>query len=116
MAKAQVQLLLAASMALFLCISGCAKQKTYGAVKFTSNPAGAEVVNLRDDATLGTSPVIVTWEGEEGEPEYVTIQMRKKGYKEDITSLWVNKRYESREAAIAAPQDIHVEMEKRGQE
>lgn len=94
-------------------LSGCAKQKTYGAVKFISTPAGAEVVNLRDDATLCTSPCIAVWEGEEGEPEYVTVQMRKTGYREEITSMWVNTRYDSREQAEQQPQDINIELVKR---
>ena len=46
-------------------MTGCAKKTTYGAVKFMTDPPGAEVVNLKDDATLGTSPVVVTWEGED---------------------------------------------------
>lgn len=92
---------------------GCAKQKTFGAVKFTSTPPGAEVVNLKDDATLGTSPVVVTWEGEDGKPEYVTVQMRKSGYREEITSFWVNKRHPSREEAQEQAQQINVDMIKR---
>ena len=92
---------------------GCAKKTTYGSVKFMTKPAGAEVVNLKDDATLGTSPVIVTWEAKDGKPEYVTVQMRKTGYREEITSFWVNTRHESRELSEANAQDISVDMIKR---
>ena len=94
-------------------LAGCAKQKTYGTVKFVTNPPGAEVVNLKDDATLGMTPLSVTWEGEEGTPEYVTVEMHKTGYKEEITSLWVNKRHLTREAAAAEPQPITVDLVKR---
>lgn len=93
--------------------SGCAKKTMYGAVKFESEPAGAEVVNLKDDATLGVTPVVVTWETSDGAPQYVTVQVRKSGYLEDITSLWVNTRHESREAANSEAQPIFVELKAR---
>lgn len=96
-----------------IAMTGCAKKTTYGAVKFTSAPSGAQVVNLKDDATLGTSPVVVTWEGKESKPEYVTVQMRKTGYREEITSFWVNTRHESREDAEKQAQEISVDMQKR---
>lgn len=106
-----------ASLAIVVALSGCAKQKTYGAVKFTSNPVGAEVVNLKDDATLGNThtPLVVFWEAEDGKAEYVTVQMRKTGYREEITSFWVNTRHETREEAEQEAQHIIVDMIKRTQ-
>ena len=92
---------------------GCTKQKTYGSIKFVTNPPGAEVVNLKDDATLGMTPINVTWEGKEGKAEYVTVEMLKTGYKEEITSFWVNKRHATREAAAAEPHPITVDLVKR---
>ena len=92
--------------------TGCS-QKKYGAVKFDSAPAGAEVVNLKDDATFGLTPIVVTWESSNGEPEYVTVQMRKAGYLEEITSFWLNTRHSSREAAQAEPQPINVILKAR---
>ena len=89
------------------------KKKKYGAVKFDSAPAGAEVVNLKDDATFGLTPIVVTWESSSGEPEYVTVQMRKAGYLEEITSFWLNTRHSSREAAQAEPQPINVILKAR---
>ncbi len=94
-------------------LSGCADTKQYGAVHFKSMPQGAEVVNLKDDATLGMTPVVVTWEGKEGEPEYVTVEFVKKGYFREITSFWVNTRHDDREAAAAEPQPVSVELEQR---
>ncbi|MDX9835700.1 MAG: hypothetical protein RBT36_10900 [Desulfobulbus sp.] len=102
------------AFALLLGAAGCSKTM-YGAVKFESNPPGAEVVNLRDDATLGVTPVLVHWESSDGQPEYVTVQMRKNGYLEDITSFWVNTRHESREAASVEPQPIFSELKQRRQ-
>jgi len=94
-------------------LTGCGSSKTYGAVKFITLPQGAEVVNLKDDATLGMTPVMVTWEGEDGKPEYVTVEFTKKGYQNEITSFWVNTRHESREAAAVEPHPVTVELEKR---
>ena len=102
------------ALALLLGSAGCSKTM-YGAVKFESNPPGAEVINLRDDATLGVTPLLVHWESSDGQPEYVTVQMRKNGYLEDITSFWVNTRHESREAAGTEAQPIYVELKPRRQ-
>jgi hypothetical protein len=102
------------AFALLLGAAGCSKTM-YGAVKFESNPPGAEVINLRDDANLGITPVVVTWESSDGEPEYVTVQVRKNGYLEDITSFWVNTRHESREVAQDQAQPIFVELKPRRQ-
>ena len=98
---------------IFLLLGGCGKPITYGAVQFVTNPPGAEVVNLRDDTNLGSTPLQVFWESKDGKPEHVTIQFRKRGYLEKIVSLWVNKRHSSREAALADPQPIRVDLVKR---
>lgn len=104
---------------LFFCLSGmlaqvgCANRKSYGAVKFVTTPPGVEIVNLRDDTSLGISPITVTWESEEGKPEYVTVEMRKTGFREEITSFWVNTRHDSREKAQNEAHPITVELIKR---
>jgi hypothetical protein len=101
-----------ASLVVLALATGCS-QKMYGAVKFESSPAGAEVVNLRDDTSLGVSPVVVVWESEDGKPEYVTVQMRKSGYREAISSFWVNTRHQSREKAQAEAHPIFIELQPR---
>jgi len=106
-----------ASLLLGCCLlGGCSSgTKTYGTVKFVTVPPGAEVVNLKDDTNLGMTPVLVTWEGTEEQPENVTVEFRKTGYKEEITSFWVNKRHATREEAEAEPQPVSVQLEKRRQ-
>lgn len=101
------------SLAVLLVSTGCSQKKMYGAVKFESVPAGAEVVNLRDDTSLGVSPVVVVWESGDGKPEYVTIQMRKSGYREAISSFWVNTRHQTREKAREEAHPIFMELEPR---
>jgi len=101
------------AMGAVVLLTGCGNTKTYGAVKFISMPQGAEVVNLKDDANLGMTPVMVTWEGEDGKPEYVTVEITKTGFQNEITSFWVNTRHETREAAASEPQPVTVELNKR---
>ncbi|MCI5147470.1 MAG: hypothetical protein D3923_18545 [Candidatus Electrothrix sp. AR3] len=95
-------------------LAGCSsKDSYYGAVQFNSIPKGAEVVNLQDDASLGMTPVAVTWESTTGEPEKVTVEFVKNGYQREITSFWVNTRHQSREAAGTELQPVMVELKKR---
>ena len=104
-------LLLPALAALLLTV-GCSPKK-YGAVQFHSEPEKAEVLNLRDDALLGLTPVLVVWESDNGEPQYITVQMRKAGYLEEIASFWLNTRYESRESAQEDPQPVTIILKAR---
>jgi hypothetical protein len=96
-----------------LSVTGCSTKPMYGAVKFDTEPSGAEVVNLKDDASLGITPVVVTWESEDGKPEYVTVQMKKAGYLEKITSFWVNTRHGSRAEAQEEAQPISADLQRR---
>lgn len=90
---------------------GCAGQK-YGAANITSEPAGAEIINLKDETNLGSTPAKVVWRGEGGSSEQVTVQLRKDGYKYAIATLWVNKRHDTEEEAKMAATDVFTELEK----
>lgn len=94
-------------------LSGCGSITKYGSAKITSTPAGAEVVNLKDDSQLGITPVHVSFTGEADTAEYVTIQVRKPGYLERIVSFWINRRHKSSLEAEDNAVDIHVELEKK---
>lgn len=96
---------------LLISSSGCSMQQ-YGAVKFTSTPPGAEVVNLKDDTVLGTTPVRVLWKGSAGSSEKVVVQFRKKGYFEKIIAVWVNKRHNNETNAISEATEMHAELVK----
>lgn len=96
-----------------LIISGCATSKQqYGGVKISSAPDGAEVVNLKDDTSLGVTPVEVSFSGDEGTAELVTVQLRKKGYYDRITSFWINRRHNTPDVALENAIDIHVDLDK----
>lgn len=103
-----VRLLIIAGL---LTLSACGT-KQYGAVKFTSNPPGAEVINLKDDTVLGTTPVQVLWKGEAGTSEKVSVQFNKQGFYEKIFSIWVNKRHDDQQTAIREATEIHAELKK----
>ncbi|BHH85863.1 hypothetical protein [Desulforhopalus sp. 52FAK] len=96
-----------------LFLSGCAAPTKFGAAKINSNPQGAEVINLRDNSLLGTTPVNVTFAGEADSSELVTVQLRKVGYLDKITSFWVNKRHKTAVEGDDNAIDISVSLEKR---
>ena len=93
-------------------LTGCGKT-TYGVAKIESIPSGAEVVDLKDDAHLGRTPLYVTWEGEQGSIRHATIELRKEGYVEKITAFWVKMRHETKEVATEDAQPVMIELRKR---
>jgi len=98
---------------LTLLVSGCASPPLkYGSAKISSRPEGAEVVNLKDDSQLGVTPVKVSFGGEADTAEFVTVQLRKPGYIDRITSFWINRRHATQLEADDNAIDISVELEK----
>jgi len=91
-------------------LGGCAH---YGAAQFVTDPPGAEVINLRDDTTLGTTPVKVYWKESDGQPKHVTVQFVKEGYRERITNIWVNMIYNSKDEALANAKPVRITLEKK---
>lgn len=93
-------------------LTGCGGSTKYGIAKINSTPTGAEIINLKDSSNLGITPAQVFFSGEADTSEFVTIQLRKLGYRDRITTFWINRRhstiFEAEEGAI----DIHVELEK----
>lgn len=108
----KLNFLLLTILSSMLLMSGCASSTKYGAAKINSEPTGAEVVNLRDNSHLGTTPVNVSFTGEADSSEYITIQLRKNGYLDKITSFWINKRHDSALEADDNAIDISVSLEK----
>ncbi len=94
-------------------LAGCS-QTMYGVAKIESIPQGAEVINLRDDTHLGMTPLLVTWERDDGKPaKRATIELRKAGYVEEIISFWVQMRHDTKEDATKEPQPVTIELNKR---
>ena len=95
-----------------LLAAGCAPTR-YGATRFSSTPPGAEVFNLKDEESLGLTPLTVIWQSDKSEPENVSVLLRKTGYEEAGASFWLNTRYESPEDARADPQPVHVILQEK---
>lgn len=91
-------------------LGGCAH---YGAVQFVTDPPGAEIINLRDDTTVGTTPKKVWWKESDGQPKHVTVQFVKEGYREKITNIWVNMLYSSKGEALANAKPLEITLEKK---
>jgi hypothetical protein len=96
-----------------LLVGGCGPKIKYGAAEIRSTPTGAEVVNLKDSSQFGVTPVRVSFQGEADTSEFVTVQLRKVGYLDRITTFWVNRRHKTADAAEEDAIDIHVELEKK---
>ncbi len=103
-----------AAFLLFLvtAVTGCGGFYKYGIAKINSTPAGAEIINLKDSSNLGITPAQVFFSGEADTSEFVTIQLRKLGYRDRITTFWINRRHSSVIEAEEGAIDIHVELEK----
>lgn len=100
-----------AAVCLLLVLSGCASRTKYGAANIDSVPAGAEVINLKDSSHLGSTPVKVSFPGDANTSEFITVQLRKPGYIDRITSFWINKRHTTQSEAKANAVDIRLELE-----
>jgi len=101
------------AVGLILLVSGCSTSSVkYGSAKISSRPEGAEVINLEDDSNLGVTPVKVAFGGEANTAKYVTVQLRKPGYIDRITSFWINRRHATQLEADDNAIDISVELEK----
>ena len=106
-------LLPALALALAGLSAGCAPSARYcGAALLHSSPEGAEVLDLNDDsASLGLTPLVVFWESQNGEPKYVSVQLKKAGFRDAVSSFWLNTSHESRDAAQEEAQAVTVELE-----
>jgi hypothetical protein len=103
-----VMIMLGAGMVLTGCASGT--KTPYGSASIVSEPAGAKVVNLKDGEAIGTTPLQYTWETEDGKAEYIQLILTSPGYADQVTSFWINPRYDSKDAAEKDPQAIKVNM------
>ncbi|HBI16489.1 MAG TPA: hypothetical protein DDY20_13455 [Desulfobulbaceae bacterium] len=99
--------------ALMVVLSGCgivASTTPYGSASIVSEPPGAKIVNLKDGDAIGTTPLQYTWETEDGKAEYIQLILTTPGYEDEVTSFWINPRYDSKEEAEKNPQAIKVNM------
>lgn len=88
-------------------VSGCS---SYGSASIRSVPSGAEVINLGDEASLGTTPVLITRKADRDESRRISVRLHKQGYKDEVHTFWLNIRNSSRFNAEYEPQEINVEL------
>ncbi len=93
-------------------MAGCAVEKNppFGAAEISSNPPGADVVSLKDNSTLGTTPFKQARETEMGEEEYILVKLSKPGYEDKVLSFFLNPQYEDEETALENPQQLEVNL------
>ena len=92
-------------------LSGCASY--YGAASITSEPAGAEVINLNDGTLLGVTPVTVRWKKDDAVRQHITLRLRKDGYYEKVVPFWLSMRHKSQAEAMQAAQSVEAAMQQR---
>lgn len=94
-------------------LAGCVAATTpYGSAAIVSEPAGAKVVNLKDGAAVGATPLNYTLETEDGKAEYVQLLLSAPGYADQVTEFWINPRYGSADKAEENPQAVKINMQK----
>jgi hypothetical protein len=97
-------------------LAGCAAEKNppFGAAELVSDPPGADVINVQDNSTLGTTPFKYVRETSAGEDEYTVVKVTKPGYADEIVSFFLKAGFDDEEAAKENPQQIEIKlMEKK---
>lgn len=94
---------------LVLFISACAR---HGAALITSEPEGAEVVDMSDDTVFGVTPVKAWWTEHGERRKFVNIRLQKEGYRDKTTSFWVNLDHATRRGALKRPPPVEVILDK----
>jgi len=93
-------------------LAGCAVEKNppFGAAEIVTDPAGADVINVQDSSTLGTTPLNYVRETKDGEAEYMIVKITKPGYEDKTVSFFISPKYGDGEAAANDPQHIEVNL------
>ncbi|MBX2850017.1 MAG: hypothetical protein KTR16_16950 [Acidiferrobacterales bacterium] len=99
----------------FLCISLSACASHYGAAHITSNPPGAQVINLDDGTTLGVTPATVWWKEPNADNQHIALRFKKDGYYEKVDSFWLSMRHSSIEEATQNSTHVEVNLQPKGQ-
>ncbi|NND82136.1 MAG: hypothetical protein HKN50_06895 [Gammaproteobacteria bacterium] len=90
-------------------LSGCATY--YGAVNIISEPSGAQVLNLDDNSVIGTTPTIFLQKANSDRRQTVILRFKKDGYYDKTTSLWMELRHRSSEAALQNAQAVELQLQ-----
>ena len=88
--------------------SSCASN--YGAVTFSSEPAGVSVTDLEDGSVIGVTPVKYVWRSKDAKRKYMNVQLHKDGYRDAVKSFWLALDYSSPDDAAANPQSVQFKL------
>lgn len=91
-----------------LALNGCAKY--HGAATIVTVPPGAQVIDLKDDSVIGVTPLTVHWEDSARTRRYVALELKKAGFKDEVSHFWVSMRHKSKTSAVDAGDTVKVEM------
>jgi len=94
-------------------ITGCASY--HGAAKITSNPPGAQVINVDTGEVLGTTPLLLDWKERVGTRQQILIKLVKEGYYQKTEGFWVNMDSKSAKKAEKMPNLVEIPMRKIGE-
>lgn len=97
---------------ILLFLAGCAAEKNppFGAAELMTDPPGADVINIRDNSTLGTTPFKYVRETAMGEDEFTVVRVSKPGYEDRIVSFFLEAGYDDEETARENAQQIGIKL------
>jgi hypothetical protein len=104
--------LLFISLVAVVSLSGCASY--YGAVNITSEPSGAEVINLKDGTILGVTPTTVWWKDGNSDRQHISLRLKLDGYYDKVAPFWLSMRHKSQSDALTSPQVVETLLQRRG--
>ncbi len=93
-------------------LSGCASY--YGAARITSEPSGAEVINLKDGTILGVTPTTVWWKTGSSDRQHISLRLKLDGYYDKVAPFWLSMRHKSQSEAMDSPQVVETVLQQRG--
>ena len=94
-------------------LSACAAH--HGAAKITSNPTGAEVINVETGEILGLTPLLVEWKERRGTRQQILVKLNKEGYYQKTEGFWLDMNSNSAKKAAQSPNLVEIPMRKIGE-
>jgi len=93
-----------------LLLIGCSSSAHYGAAKISSQPDGAEVINIETGTVLGVTPTEVWWESSTKKKQLINVRIRKPGYYDKLAKFSLSMRHSAPEDALKNAQKVEVNL------
>ena len=101
-------------MACGLCLFLSACGAHHGAARITSQPSGAQIVNIDNGKIMGTTPMTLNFTNSNSERLHLPVKLVKEGYYDKVESFWLSMRHSSQKKARQNPKVVKIELVKRG--